>query len=734
MLKSPVAAIAPAQVEVLPPIGGYAPPNAQGGGPLSYHLVLIFRWRWQIFGFALLIVVGTLLLVSKISKQYESTVVIRIDTQSQRLVDQSQGNVSSGDAEMLVTTEQQMVTSQDVLGQTVDALRLTDVEDFAPPARERAILTAPDIRRKVIANLASHISVTRPFSTLLLSVGATTHDPNLSAMVANGLAAALLDHEYKTREKAITDSSHYMGAQLDDLQAKMERSQAALVDYETKQDVLNADDKTNILQSRLQQTNEDLGRAQSERVRLQAQYEVAQGGSIEALLNTDAGSTLIPLEQKLTTDQATLAHMANIYGPVHPLFRQQQAAVVHDNAELQNHRSELARQLDAAYRTAQQRESLLGNLVQQQKRDMDDFNLRAVRYSILKGEADSDARLYYDLLQRTKEADVSAGLRTADGLRIASTAVPNPTPVSPRVLLDAMLALFFSLGLGCAAAMVMGVVDQTLVSPEQTEALLGLSVMAWLPAVSRGEEETLRPIEFSNRAVGDNARPRDVAIANRSPFREAVLAMSSILLLGRGDSIVYMITSALPGEGKSTILANLAAAFASSGQRTILIDADLRKPKMHRMFGCSNAIGLAEVLRKDRSLESAIRVFPEAGNLYLLPAGNVAIGFSVDLLQHDLGNLLDQLRTQYDVVLVDSPPVLGLADAVAITHFADVVLLAVYAGSTDRRLVATAVRQLRAARAPLTGIILNHVKKTMGGEYSYYGKYDGYYDSEDQDE
>jgi len=702
--------------------GGPLPGGEADREVFGYQLGQLWRRRWQIGGLVLAAVVGTLLLTTKMTKQYESTIVIRIDTAGQHLVDQNAQAVSSGDAEMFVTTEEQMVTSPDVLGQTVDALGLIQSAEFAPPAQQA--VEPAELRRRVIANLAKRIQVTRPFSTLLLRVGVRTSNPELSAKVANGLGAALLDHEYRTREQAITDGSRYMSVQLDDLRAKMERSQADLVRYETEQDVLNPNDRSNILQARLQQTNEDLGKAQSERVRLEAEYTVASQGPIEALLATETGSRLIGSEEKLRTAQAGLAGMAQIYGPQHPLYREQLAAVEQAQGALQDQRNRLVQQLGAAYSAARKRELLLRDLVQQQKHDLDSFNLRAVQYSVLQGEADSNSKLYYDLLQRTKEADVSAGLRTADGLRIASAATPNSIPVSPRVLLDAVLALLVSLGLGCALALGLGAADQTLVSPEQAESLLGLQVVAWLPAVAGIGLEELRPADFG--ATPALLQGKNALAPARSSFREAVLSLGSILMFNRGEASVFMITSALPGEGKSTIISNLAAALASSGQRTLLVDADLRKPKIHRIFGFPNTSGLAEVLRGDRTAESSTRAVPGAANLHVLTAGS-GMGFSPELLQQNFGHLLDQLRPDYDLILVDSPPVLGLADAMTICPLTDQVLLAVYAGQTDRRLVSAALRQLRAVRAPMLRLILNHVKRNMGGGYSYYGKYDGYY-------
>jgi len=705
--------------------------------PLHFYLSLLYRARWSILAAVFLVSIVTLLVSSRLSKTYESTVVIRVDPAEPRVVGQEQQAASGTDAEFLVNSEQNMLTSDAVLSETMHRLRLQDDDEFAPRAQKRATMSPEAVHRWVLHKLADRISVTRPLATLLLQVSVRSRSPQLSSQIANTLAASLLDHEYRTREEAITASSKYMGLQLDDLRAKMERSQAALVDYETRQDVLNPDDKTNVLQSRLQQTNADLGRAQSERVRLESEYRTAKAGDLDSVLASDLGLTLRPLEQKRQGDALSLAQLAQVYGPLHPLYREQAGVVQHDDAELQAQRDHLTAQLQNAYMMAQGRETMLTQLVNQEKHELDDFNLRAVRYSILKGEADSNAHLYYDLLQRTKEADVSAGFHSADGLRIVSSAEPDPNPVAPRVVLDTLMAFVLALMAACAVALARGMLDRTLVSPEQAEAMLGLRVLAWLPSVQPSDAAVaLSPQGYSMQAFerekeGDpGARGR--LVPQRSAFHEAILSLQSTLLFAGTESSVILVTSALPGEGKSTFASNLAAALASANVRTLLIDADLRKPKVHRAFGLPNRCGLSNVLRGDATLTEARHTAASAKGLDIITAGP-PVAFSVELLQRSFAAFLDRVRGDYQFILLDCPPVLGLADALALSNFVDSVLLLARAGVTDRRLVAAALRQLRTARAPIQGLILNQVHRELNEYYSYYNS--GYYaESNDADE
>jgi capsular exopolysaccharide synthesis family protein len=690
----------------------------------SLYWSYLLQYRWYIATFVLLATVASALYALSLPKQYQATTLIRISQAGTQVVggnnDLRQSANVSNDA--LIATAQQVIQAPAVVLQTMDQLHLDDNPAILA-AKSRQNLSVQQVRDTVLHSITDHITVEHPPMTLLVAVRYTAPEPDLAAQVANGLAASFLQLQFQTRLDALRASSNYMSQQLDDMRAEMERSQKALVDYETKNNVADPDDKNNIYQSQLAQTDQDLGKAQSERVRLQAVYDAVQAGGMDALLATERGQVLLPLEQQVREAQAKQQNMALIYGPEHPLLRQQQREVANAQQRLQQAGDHVRQQLASEYAAASQREALLTRKLESEKLALDAFNLRAVQFSALKGEATSSTNLYYDLLQRIKEANVSAEFHS-DNVSIVDKARPNPIPVAPRVKLIILLGFLISGLVGCAAAVLVGSMDRSIGSTEQLEQWLRLPVVGTLPA-SASAGTSLAPTDFSplRARVGEGDGG---AVPEPTAFREAILSLRSNLLFSQEAGCgLLAISSAVPHEGKSTVSANLAAALAGLRGQTLLIDGDLRRPTVHRLFGLPNRAGLTTVLRGRSGWESLVLPVASVPGLSVLPAGPSTSGPG-ELLLHGLAGLLDAVRERYEYVVVDCPPVIGFADAAVICHLAEGTLLIANAGETDRDALRAATVQLRRAQANLLGIVLNRVTQE-NSPYYYHYNYEQYY-------
>lgn len=720
--------------------GGWSAAESADGGrefPLTYYLFLARRQLWKIITFVLAFTALVSLAALAMPKQYDSEVLVRVDPLSGRVVGESeQANNGQLDATMLVATEAQVAVSPAVVIQTIRSQDLARRPEFAALAAASPGGDPSGVSGPLLRAVTRRISVDQPVGTTLLGIHFRIGNPQLAADVANGLAAAFVEQEYRTRAKALEDSAHYMSDQMDAMRAQMERDQTALVNYESQNDLIDPDDKTNIYNARLSQINTDYTRVQAERMRLQADDAVAESGDIDALLASPRGQVLQPLEAKLIADQRELSRMAATYGPRHPLYAQEEGIVEHDRAALQNQARHIAAQVRAEFQTALAEEQLLGGALRRQKAAMDAFNLRTIKYRSLKAAADSSTNLYYALQQQIQNSTVAAGLHSED-LRVVSPARPSDKPVSPRPLLDGALAFLLSSLLGVGAAITAGLMDKTVSSPEQVEMRLGLAAVASLPAVSLKDNPTaLKVAQYSlgvHSASAGGAGGEARALANRSAFREAVLSLHTAIQFSSPERLgVLAITSSLPGEGKSTAAAHLAGAFAALGTRTVLVDADMRKPNVHRLFGVPNLTGLSSLLRGQAGLDEVLR--PAFNNLTLLPAGPVAATPS-ELLHLGLADVVEQLRVRFDLVLIDCPPVLGFADASSVANLAEGVLLLVQAGKTEQQQIGAALRQLRGVRANVLGVILNRVSEQLDSYYGYYRtNYGGYYASPEEDD
>ncbi|HXR98600.1 MAG TPA: polysaccharide biosynthesis tyrosine autokinase [Terriglobales bacterium] len=709
---------------LLPRIG----PTENADGPfvgmsLSFYWGLIRRHHWKITTFVLLATAIATLVSLSLPKQYEATAVLRIDPSGQRTAvdaSNSQNSTPPSDSRLL-TTEARVLTSPAVVSRTINELHLYQNQEFRPAqlASGDAALS-PDQTNRVLTKVTSLIGVDQPLDTYLLRVSFRSLNPQLSAQVANSLLGSLIQHDAETRVNALMASTHSMRAQLSSLNAEMESSQEALVKYESANDVLDPDSKTNIMQSRLSQISQDLGTAQTKRMQLQADEQTIQSGNLDALAASDTGKELLPLYTRLQNDQRDLGRMSQVYGPNYPLYRQQQELVKNDEAVLQTQEQHLASQINSQYASAVGFENLLSGELNSQKQRMDVFNLKAIRYHSLQAAADSFTKLYYQLQQSIQDAEVAANLQT-ESLRVISAAEPDDRPVYPRPLLTAIIVFFFSSLLAVGLAIAIGSVNKTVASPDDVEHWFGARSLASLPLVTNRMRTGLTPAAYTTHLLerGSAADP-DADAQAHSPFREGILTLRSAILLAREQEINSLaICSSLPGEGKSTVSANLACAFASLGRSTVLVDTDMRKSNVHRLFKVQNRRGLSSLLRAQYGLDQILVEAPGVPNLSLIPAGPSPANPG-ELMHRGLGDLLEQLRQRFDYVLFDCPPVLGFADALVATNLADATLLVVRAGKTERQFVAGALRQLRAARVNLLGTVLNSASQKLDSYYSYY--------------
>jgi succinoglycan biosynthesis transport protein ExoP len=691
--------------------------------PLSYYWLLVRRYLGRISSAVLLVTAAVALLGLSMSKTYQATVVVRVDPSGLRVVGDTSapGGGGSDDARLLVSTEANVITSPAVEQDLIDSLHLGDLAEFRPEMPTNAPAMAR--QDQLLRNVAKHISVSQPLDTYLLDINFRSKDPVLAAHAANGLAAVFIEHEYATRAKALTDSTAYLSSQIDLMRARMERDQIALVNYESKNDVINADDKSNIYQSRLDEINSQLTAAEERRMSLQADAMVASGSALDQLLASPRGQALVPLRDRLLADQRELSHLATIYGPAHPLYRQQEMVVANDKEVLQEQEQHVSAQIRAQYQMALQDEQLLRGSLQAEKRAVDAFDLRAVRYQALKAAADSSTSLYYDLQKQIQDSTVAAGQRSED-LRVISPAIPSDLAVSPRVKLWVALAFLLSAIAGVGVAILIGFLDKSVSSPEQVEAWFKLPAVGTLPLASgKAHKSDLAPwrSEVGRLPEPDTLADDLPAERRHSAFHEAILGLHSALSFAmQGDIVCLAVTSSVPGEGKSTVTSNLAAAFAALGRKTVLVDADMRKPTTHRLFNLANRAGLSSVLRGRLNVADAlVAVSP---HLSILPAGPAVIS-PAELLHQHLEEVLDQLTPRFEVVLVDCPPVLGFADANHVAQRVGRVLIVTYAGSTNRDNLGAAVRQLSAAGANIVGVVLNRVSREIGHYYGYYNSY-----------
>ena len=538
-------------------------------------------------------------------------------------------------------------------------------------------------------------------------------------------------------------ASDWLSKQLVDLQMKVETSQEKLVRYQKEHEILGIDEKQNITTAKLDELNKELTTAESDRMQKEAIYRMTQSGDPDAASSAVAsennGSTtadsegVSPLLDKLHQQQADLkiqvAELSTQLGPAYPKVAQLNNQLKEIDRQIQLETRKTVDRLRSQYQTAQQHETMLREALDKQKQEANRLNENAIEYNLLKRDAETNRALYEGLLEKLKEAGVTAGLRS-NNIKILDSARPPSAPVEPNIPRNLAFALVLGSILGVGLAFVIENMDNTVRTTEQAQLISLLPSLGMIPLGSKlggsGNAKRLA-LTGSKEAVElvTQARPQSQMAESYRALRTSLLLSS----LGAPPKAI-MVTSARPQEGKTTTAINSAIVLAQKGVRVLLVDADLRRPSVHKTLGMGPRSGLSNVLTGSATLDQTITASPILPNLFVLPAGSPPPNPAELLASSNMKDVLNQLREQYDHVVIDTPPTLSVTDAVVLSPRVDAIILVIRSGQTTKQALRRARDILMQVNAHVTGVLLNAVDLTSPDYYYYYeyqGKYSQYY-------
>jgi len=710
--------------------------------PLAHYLWILRRHCWRMLGFVALVILCTVVVSLRLTPIYESTVTIDIDRRmpNAAIGEESTQSVNN-DADQFLATQVKLIQSDSVLRPVVDKYKLREVE---PDALEEAVDNSDTSREAPIE--LKPLRVTRPPNTYILQISYRSKHRQLAADVANAIAQSYLAHSYEIRYKATASLSEFMERQLEELKAKMEKSSAALAQFERELNLINPEEKTSILTARLLELNSEYTKAQADRVSKEAAYNSVQNGSLAAAQASNQGEALKKLTEDLGEAQQKFAEAKTTYGANHPEYKKLQSRVTELETQLDAARKNVGRRAEVEYFQAVDRESQLDNAVKETKAEYDGLNARSFEYQTLKGGAEGDKKLYEELVRRIREAGINASFQNSS-IRVADLARPGLRPVFPKMWLNVLLAFLFATFFSVGAAVLNDVLDNTVRDPDQVSRLMNAEVIGSLPAVKTWRRH-LSPIQgiHATPAIANgvhvngsgNGKANGTAALARvhseseqalSNYEEAIRTLRNSILLTDFDRRLrsVLLTSASPSEGKSTVAAHLAATHASQHKRTLLIDGDLRRPSVHRLYQVPNSVGLSNVLLEQISWRDAVIRIDDPKGLDVLPAGPSTRRAS-DLIGMGLAELIEEATREYDLVVLDAPPLLGFAEPLQMATAVDGVIVVARAGDTSRKALSSVITTLTRLRANLVGVVLNEVhREVSAGYYYYYGHYSKYY-------
>jgi capsular exopolysaccharide synthesis family protein len=575
--------------------------------------------------------------------------------------------------------------------------------ELDPPRR------GTDLHPSVVHRFLGSVTVSPGKGTRLVDVSVDSVDPALAALAANTLAELYIDQNLAAKWHATERASAWLTRQLAELKDRLERSEADLAAYATRHQIIFVEQQKSITTEKLKQLEDELTRAEARRIEKQSAYLLAQdalerGGPLPGYLQSD---TSRELSLQLAAARREEAQLLVTFAAGYPKVRRVQSQIGQLEQALDAEKTRLLRAVRDEYETARERERLFRESVLRQTRAVNLLGDDIIQYNLLRREADSNRQLYEGLLQRLKEAGVSAGLR-ASNLRVLDPAETPERPHRPKKLLNLALGLAVGLVVGVTLAFLSEHWVTVIRTPEEVERLTRLSLLAVAPRA--------RAALPSSGARRWQPGPE---------LTEAYRTLrTSVLLSGEEATRRLLVTSPQPRDGKTTVCLHLAWSLAQLGRRVLLIDADLRKPNCARQLGLEHPHGLGDYL-EGAADAAAVQVPSSIENLWCVPAGRPREDAGDLLHSPRLAALLDLAEREFDHVVIDSPPSLALSDARTLGRLAEGVLLVV-SDSTERASLERTKQALDDAGVRLLGFVMNRVNLDDLA-YSYYREYGYHY-------
>jgi succinoglycan biosynthesis transport protein ExoP len=647
-------------------------------------------------------------------------------------------------------TQYRILKSENLARRVISQLKLEQVGEFGTPSRTssgssqpsspQAVAVrgdtprSPEISSEVLKKFQERLDVEPLKRSRLVEVTFESNDPKLAAQVVNTMASAYIEQNLEARWEASQKASEWLSQQLLDMKAHLEKSEDELQKYARENGLLflETDKGTteNIVAQRLRQLQEELTKAQAERYARESLYRLVQEGDYASLPGIFDDKMMQDLTEKLAELERERSKLTVTFNSDYPRVKEIQSQIDESEAVLSTERERAAARITKDYRASLDRERMLQNAFEEQQNQANVVAEKSVQYQILKREADTNKQLYVGLLQKLKETGVSTSLK-ATNIRVVDPAYPPKKPDRPRIPLNLALAFVLGLGLGIGIAFLQEHLDNTFKTAEDLERFLQVPALASVPAIeSSNGNHGVHGLVARARLVAstDKVRAGLVPHWNRIEgngqnieLAEAFhgLRTSVLLSTAKRPPTSLLVTSAQSGEGKTTVAANLAVSLAQLGERVLLIDADLRRPSLHNFFGNDGSTGLVNFLTGDADWRSLVVHAVPAG-LDLLFCGPVPPN-PADLLSSEyMPALIREASKEYKFVVVDSPPLLNLADSRILSTLVDGVILVVGGGITPRDLVLRAFQSARDAGSHVLGATINFVDTSIGYYSSYY--------------
>lgn len=700
----------------------------------------IVKYRWTIFFITAVFMAITIAATLSMRPVYRADVLLEVKPPSGTVVKFQNLEQVDHQPQEYKNTQQSILRSKSVADAVISELSLDKDPELSGELTQRGFISGlrqlakplkamisggddavlPDYEKlekqeELLNRFSDRLSVSEVRNSNLFRVSFESFTPEVAADVANTVVEQFVSLSEERRFGSTSGAKQFLEVEIDKVQARLETSEKDLTDYAREHEIVDVEDNNDIMTTQLNELNSRLTQISGDRIAAESLYVQSQSPNGFNVLPQVLESALIQtLKSQYASLQGEYYKLSKIYKPAYPRLVQLEEEMNRVKTSLDQEVDQIAKSLKSDYEQLKKEEELLQQKLDRQKENLLALKDRSIQYNILKREWETNKQLYTGLLERMKEVGVAGGMEINNIAIIDRARVPvdqyKPVIVK-NVSVATALGLFFGLGI----AFLLAFLDNTVRTPEELETIAGVANLGLIPKNT--------PDKNTDGLNENGLRQRLALISNTQRdhgISEAFRSIRTSLMFSSPNGLpkVVQVTSTTPGEGKSTISSNIAAVMADNGLRVALIDADLRKPSLNKLFSVPSAPGLSEILTEQTTKPPVFKTAVEG--LTLIPSGTPPPNPAELLGSSAFDRLLESLGDQYDLIVIDSAPLLGLADSVIISTKVDGVIYAVHAGEVNKDGLREGVKRLRRVQAPIVGAILNQADLSEG-EYGYYG-------------
>jgi capsular exopolysaccharide synthesis family protein len=754
--------------------GGLATREEDDTHILAYWRVIVTR-RWTVVAILATAVLLTFIWSFKQTPMYSATVTIEIERENPSVLNLKEVYQADSDSSIDYTLQSyyRILTSRSLARRVVSELRedlqkefaaerpgfiaaytsqLKDLFKFKRSAAGQDYDDETDELRPLVDQYLQRISVNPLRQSWLVEISFQAKNPKLAARVINAHSRHFIEQNIENRFQTTQQVSDFLSQQIVSLKANLEQDEERLQNYGQDNQIMFTEDGQNTVTEKLKQLQEEYTRAQAERFQKESIKSLILTGSVDSLPQITGNALISQLVSRLLELRRQDAELSVTFAPEYPSRKRVHSQIDEVQKEIEAERNRSVKTVQAEFSAAMERERLLSVALEQQREAVNKMNREIIQYNILKRDADSSKEIYNGLLTRLKEAGISGGLR-ASNIRIVDKAEAPKAPVAPKHALNLALGSFFGLVFGLGFAFFQEYIDSSIKSPDDVTRYLGLAALGTVPKLESLFSLRGYSYKYGYRLKRAKSRNPAAPAGKNDPLKAIELAphnspgsvvaesyrfvRTSLFLAAGADTRSVVITSAVEGEGKTATAVNTAVIMAQTGARVILIDADMRRPRIHQIFKQPNSVGLSNVLAGSYELDKAI-ITTDISNLSVLCCGPVPGNPGELLISPRFKEILEFLKRDFDLVILDSPPLSNVSDGRVIASLSDVAILVVKAFATSRYIAGRAVQHLAEAKVHIAGVVLNDLDLRYRTAYSpRYRKgyvYDYYYGHIAQDD